>query len=99
MLSIEFWLMGGGHISLRHCLPKVGRWAMNLNALPSLTGLVFGRPDGGSTSIGARGGLVNGEIESVETLFSPMKKSDKEIRFKVGEYWLQAETEKQSQPI
>ena len=52
MLSIECWLTGGSRISLRHCLPKVGRWAMNLNALPSLAGLVFGRPDGGSTSMG-----------------------------------------------
>ncbi|GAO69203.1 hypothetical protein CSE6_005_06400 [Comamonas sp. E6] len=35
---------------------------------------------------GARGGLVNGEIESVETLFSLMKNSDKDARVKVDKY-------------
>lgn len=67
MLSIEFWLMGGGHISLRHCLPKVGRRAMNLNALPSLAGLVFGRPDGAVLPLG-RG------VASLIERFDPLKR-------------------------
>ena len=62
MLSIECWLTGGSRISLRHCLPNVGQLAMNLNALPRMADLAFGRQNRGSTSMKARGDLVNGEI-------------------------------------
>ena len=40
---------------------------MNLSALPGLAGLVFGRPDGGSTSMG-RG------VASLMERFNPLKR-------------------------
>jgi hypothetical protein len=70
---------------------------MNLSVLPGLAGLVFGRPDGAVPPWG-EGGLVNGEIESVKTLFSLMKNSDKDAGVKVDKYCLPSVC-KQPQPI